>query len=141
MHNYELLCIVPVKYTEDELLPIKEKVREIISKSGGRVLFEDSLGKKKFAFPMKKAHQGYYLVYEFTSDGAILKKLNYDLSLDSDIVRHIIVKRAKPMELELRPPKRKVVLSSEAVARDEKEKIKLEDLDKKLDEILDKDML
>jgi ribosomal protein S6 len=53
-NHYELLYLVPASYTEEELLPIKDNVAELIKKFGGRITLEDSLGKKKLAvYPIK----------------------------------------------------------------------------------------
>ena len=136
--HYELLCIIPAKYTDDELLPVKEKIREYITKSQGNVTFEDNLGKKKFAYPIQKAFQGYYLVYEFNANSDTVKKLGEDLKLYNEILRHLIIKKTRPSEMPLKQPafvkKPEITLTPK---KDEKDKIKLEDLDKKLDEILD----
>lgn len=157
-NHYELLYLVAANYTEDELGPIKNKVKESITKFKGEITFEDSLGKKKLAYPIAKNHQGYYLLYEFDLDGNELKKLDKELKLTNEILRHIIVKKAlktktllKTTEekldkkLESRPIKPEVKTEekekkSETGSRD-RDKIKLEDLDQRLDEILDGDIM
>lgn len=162
MTQYELLYIVPMRYTEDELNPIKQKVRESIENAGGKILLDDSLGKKKLAYPVKKIHQGYYLLNHFELEPARLSSLDRNLRLTDEIIRHIIVKyEAKTvfkiekireglqassdifpregMTERVAPPKQEPKKAEEKT--EEKEKVNLEDLDKKLDEILKTDNL
>lgn len=145
-NHYEILYLVASSYTEDELLPIKEKIKEFIKKSEGEITGEDSFGKKKLAYPINKNHQGYYLLYEFDLDGAKLKELNRNLKLTNELLRHIIVKRKLRAPSPVKPAVKKVELIKPQVVEEKKvekedKKIKLEDLDQKLDEILKGDIL
>lgn len=148
IRHYELLYLVTANYTEEELVPIKEKIKKIIEKSSGQITAEDSLGKKKLAYPIKSNHQGYYLIYEFDLDGDNLKELERNLKLTNELLRHVIVKRVikAPTILKTTEEKiRKIQTKSEEEKvlkkLDEKSKIKLEDLDQKLDEILEGNIL
>ena len=159
MNQYELLYIVPVQYTEDELAPIKQKVRQSIEKSGGKITLEDSLGKKKLAYPIKKFFQGYYLLNHFELDGSKLISLEKNLRLTDEIMRHIIVKYEPKSAMKIEKIKESMRAASDTFEPTEKEeirprkekeiekpikeeeKVNLEDLDKKLDEILKTDNL
>lgn len=152
-NHYELLYLVGASYTEEELLPIKEKVKQLIKKYAGEITLEDNFGKKKLAYPVKGNYQGYYLLYEFDLDGAKLKELNQNLKLTNEILRHVIVKKKletpsllKTTEEKLKTAERiekegKIEIEKERKVEPEKGKIRLEDLDKKLDEILEGDIL
>jgi len=162
VNHYELLYLLPATYTEDELNPIKEEVLGYIKKYEGQITFEDNFGKKKLAYPVAKNHQGYYLISEFDLDGAKLKDLEKDIKLTNEVLRHMIVKKkvqaagtaVKPT-LNMDPEPRKVeekVAKGKKVEKaqmpkveikeeDEKDKLKLEDLDDKLDEILEGDIM
>ncbi|MDX9893579.1 MAG: 30S ribosomal protein S6 [Patescibacteria group bacterium] len=145
-NHYELLYLVAASYTEEELLPIKDNVSEIIKKFGGRITLEDSLGKKKLAYPIKTNFQGYYLIYEFDLEGAKLKELNQTIKLTNEILRHVIVKKPiKALSL-LKTTQKKIEQQKTDTIKEEKtkkeqeqdkDKIKLEELDEKLDEILE----
>lgn len=155
MSQYELLYIVPTRFTEDELTPIKQKVRESIEQEGGKIFLDDSLGKKKLAYPIKKFHQGYYLLNHFELNGANLESLEKKLRLTDEIIRHIVVKYEPKTAMKIEKikegisdipkfrepedmPKKK---EEPKEIKPEAEKIKLEELDKKLDEILKTDNL
>jgi small subunit ribosomal protein S6 len=157
LEHYELLYIVSMSYTADELTPIVEKVAAQIKENEGAITKDDNLGKLKFAYPLKHQSHGYYLLYEFNLPKANLIKLNRSLGLTSEVLRFIIVKKkvkteteikkekalqdklAKKKEKEIEKIKADKVEAKEKPKKEKttKEKISLEDLDKKLDEILD----
>jgi small subunit ribosomal protein S6 len=144
VNHYELLYLVAGNYTEEELAPIKEKTKELIKKFNGQITAEDSYGKKKLAYPIKKNNQGYYLIFEFDLAGENLKDLNKNLSLTNEILRHLIAKKS-PKAAEVKAPRRqpgteKIETSAPKIT-DDKDKIKLEDLDQRLDEILEGGMM
>ena len=151
-NHYELLYLVAANYTEEELVPIKEKVKKLVEKFEGEITMEDSLGKKKLAYPIKDTHQGYYLLYEIDLDGEKLKDLDQELKLTNEVMRHIIVRRkikspslvkksAERVEAIETAMETKKPAEVEVKKADDKNKIKLEDLDERLDEILDGDIL
>ncbi|MFA6215528.1 MAG: 30S ribosomal protein S6 [Patescibacteria group bacterium] len=153
-NHYELLYLVPATYTEDELVSIKEKVKDLLKKFSGEVTAEDSFGKKKLAYPIKGNHQGYYLLYEFNLEGAKLKELDQNLKLTNEVLRHIIVRRElksaesrKKSSERLKAAEEKRTIEEKPEVIDEKKaekdkgKIKLKDLDQRLDEILEGDIL
>jgi small subunit ribosomal protein S6 len=144
--HYELLYLVPATYTDDELLPVKEKVKDLLKKFGGEITMEDSLGKKKLAYPIKKNFQGYYLLYEFDLEGSKLAELNKNLGMTNELLRHTIVtKNFKTPTIaqitEARAEKEESKAAEEKKEESKKDKIKLEDLDQRLDEILEGNIL
>ena len=63
--HYELLFIVPNKYTEEELKPILAKVRGVVEKNGGSITYNEEWGNKKMAYRIKGFTHGYYNLFEF----------------------------------------------------------------------------
>ncbi|MCX6743612.1 MAG: 30S ribosomal protein S6 [Candidatus Parcubacteria bacterium] len=160
LEHYELLYIVPMSYTAEELKPIVEKVASLIKENNGTITRDDNLGKQKLAYIIKTFSHGYYLLYEFDLPKANLLKLNRALTLDNEIIRFIITKKKiktaeeinqeKTLQEKLAKKKEKEIEKIKAEKEEVKEKpkketgkvkISLEDLDKKLDEILDTDKL
>ncbi len=156
--HYELLYIVPANYTTKELKPIIEKTSSLIKEQNGEITKEDTLGKLKFAYPIKNQSHGYYQLYEFNLPKENLQKLNNALSLINEILRFLIVKKKvktekeikneKTLQEKLAKKKEKEIEKIKAAKKEaekesekdsKKEKVSLEDLDKKLDEILDTD--
>lgn len=151
-NHYELLYLVPATQTEEELIPIRDEVKRLINKLGGAITLENSMGKHKLAYPIKHARYGYYLLYEFDLPGEQLKDLNRELGLLTGLLRHQIVRREVSVAaLKRRAQRTERVAAAQARAQtalpseaakpaDEKDKIRLEDLDDKLDELLEGDI-
>ncbi|MDD2807568.1 MAG: 30S ribosomal protein S6 [Patescibacteria group bacterium] len=147
VNHYEACYLVGANYTEEELIPIKEKIADLITKAGGQISLEDSLGKKKLSYPIKGNHQGYYLIYQFDLEKDKLKELDRNLKLTNELLRHMIVisnpkkGRFVPSIVEnLTEEKVENVKTEKVEAKslaDDQGKIKLADLDEKLDEILE----
>lgn len=156
--HYELLYIMPMSYTEEELKPINEKASNVIKDNDGKITREESLGKLKFSYPIDHQSHGHYQLYEFDMPKENLQNLNKALQLTSEIVRFLIVKKKlktkediaqeKALQEKLTKRKEKEIdkikeekkeVKETPAKKAEKKKVSLEDLDKKLDEILDTD--
>ncbi len=165
MKNYELFYIVSNQYTEDEAKKIQEKVDAIITKFGAVIGFQEFLGKRKLAYPINKVAHGYYIVTEFElEEGANMIKIDNELRLDKEILRAQIIQKHKITEKEIARQKKQRSEASrlegtegeerprhahthvhakpapvervEKVEKKEKEKVGIEKLDEKIDEML-----
>jgi len=149
--RYELLYIVPNKYTEEEVGPIVKKVNELVKKHDGQITHNEEWGKKKLAYAIDKNVHGYYNLVEFEIDGENVNKIDNELRLSNEILRHQIVvkkiKTAQAIEKEKEIAEKiaaKVKEEEKAEEEAKKEpakKVDLKELDEKLDKILESDDL
>jgi small subunit ribosomal protein S6 len=93
--RYELLYIVPNKFTEDEAKAIDEKIKKQISAAEGEIVYSEDWGKKKLAYPIGNFSYGYYKLAEFDLAGAKLQEIDTFLRLSNDVLRHQIVRMPK----------------------------------------------
>lgn len=91
-NHYELLLIIPNKFTEDEAKAIDEKVRQQIATVGGEVTYTEDWGKKKLAYEIGGYNHGYYKLAEFNLAGEKLAELDTFLRLSNDVLRHQIIR-------------------------------------------------
>lgn len=157
--HYELLFIVSNKFTEDEVKPIVEEVKKTIETNGGEVSYAEYWGKKELAYAIEHFNHGYYALYEFDAAGEKMMKIDKDLRMNKKVLRHQIVsKRFRTLE-EIEQEKQKSQEradkmkseSSQKIKRDKEEvkeikekeevKVNLQELDEKLDKILETDDL
>jgi small subunit ribosomal protein S6 len=154
INRYELLYLVSGNYTDEEIEPIKAKVRELIEKAEGKILLEDTLGKRKLAYPINNQHSGSYLLCEFELEGINLKKLDTDMKLTTELLRHTVVKREpnaptfrqltqqqQAREREQAARQQRTTADAAVAAEEAKPKMTGEQLDEKLDEILQGDII
>ena len=163
--HYEILFIIPNKFTDDEAKKVMESVGNTISENGGELSHNEYWGKKKLAYDIKHNSYGYYGLFEFDLEGKELAKIDQSLRLSTDVLRHQIVVKKKKTEEDLEREKtiqakidskkatedkkrgeKEKDSSSSAVAAKPKEKAEnkadLKDLDEKLEGILNaKDLI
>ncbi|MFA5075897.1 MAG: 30S ribosomal protein S6 [Patescibacteria group bacterium] len=161
--HYEMLTIIPAQYTDDEMPGVINKIKGILAEHNGRITLEENLGKKKLSYAIKQVFHGYYWLCEFNLLPEELKKLHGSLKLAPEVLRYLIVakhektaeekiaeKERKDRELKVIEDKLKAeIVAEEKVDKKEEEKkeaekpgkVSLEDLDKKLDELIDDSIL
>ena len=146
--KYELLIIIPAKYSEVELPGVIAGVVNHVKGFGVELISEEDKGKQKLAYPVQDLRFGQVLVLKIEAEPGVAKKLNTELRLRPEIARHMLAKiverkrapkktprEAKPQTAELAP----AFVATPAETKEEK--MTLEDLDKKLEEILGKEIV
>ncbi len=158
MQKYDLLAIIPAVYTEEEIGPIAEKVVGLVVANGGEIVRSENLGKLKLAYPIKHQKHGYYWLVQFDAEPDTLTKLDKDLRLSDHVVRHLITERVVGSEKkEYKIEAYQSPISEEGIPRRPQTRTKgspteiapkremvrrapemsMEELDKKLDDILE----
>jgi len=155
-NHYEILFIVPNKFTEDEAKKIIDNTKKVITDNEGKMTHEEYWGKKRLAYDIKHNSYGYYNLFEFDLEGENLAKIDTNLRLSTDILRHQIVKKKVKTEEDIKKEEEiKAKIDSkkaEEVKEEEKskstkkkeeskDKVDLKDLDQKLEGILNADDL
>jgi len=133
---YELIFLTAAlgEKIDDQVLT---KVRGFINEQGGIIKKEIVWEKSKLAYPVKKHLLGFYTVLEFEFQAEKVDELQKQLRLTADVLKFLIinkegVKKETPRPKFLRP--KTAVLPK--ITEEKGEKVKIEELDKKLEEIL-----
>ena len=127
--HYEILFIVPNKFTEDEAKQVIAKVEETITKGGGQISHREYWGKKKLAYEIKHNAYGYYSLAEFDMEKTAVITTDQLLKLSTDILRHQIVIKKSKSEKELAREKAirtKIDAKKAEVAKELKDKEEVE---------------
>jgi small subunit ribosomal protein S6 len=160
--NYELSFIINSLIPETDHKSVQENILGYIAKIGGKINREPySIGRKKLTYPIKKQKHGFYVFLEFElEDKAGLKELDKQLRLNNNILRHLIIKKDKSIGQDLaslverprpKPGRRStamtprsrirkplaVPLAKTLIPKEDRLKIDLGDMDKRLDAILE----
>ncbi|MEZ7821403.1 MAG: 30S ribosomal protein S6 [Patescibacteria group bacterium] len=155
--HYELLYIIPLKYTDQENIEVTKEIDAIVKKYKGEIIKTAILGKRKLAYEINHVHTGYYVCTHFNmKNGEGLIGLNRELQLktNDNVLRYQIVKTGIDLDEEkykvmfgkktqeeanivnTREPKVEI----EKKKRETKKEVTKEELDKKIEEIMDDDM-
>ncbi|MEY4744665.1 MAG: hypothetical protein RL272_610 [Candidatus Parcubacteria bacterium] len=153
MEKYELLYIIAAKYTDAEVEALMEKIKGLIASAGGSVTEMHNLGRRKLAYPISHVRNGNYVLTYFEAEPSALAKLNEMFRLSADILRHLIVARSPyltkiPSFAELteirtdgEEPRPRPMAPIQQAPVIPQAPVTMEELDKKLDEILTEEVL
>ena len=168
MNKYELLYIVSAQYTDKEVEGIQKLVSDLLEKSGGKVVSQQNLGKIKLAYPIKKQRHGTYILVYFDAEPNTVKETNRLLGLMDEVLRHTMLarphgaeerkfeissyiaplteegKRVEIKQTKIERPKidvqEELAPPTPSINTAEESKMSIEELDEKLDKILEGDI-
>ncbi|MFA5051825.1 MAG: 30S ribosomal protein S6 [Patescibacteria group bacterium] len=161
MQHYELLVMQSAKLDQAGQEAADRKILDLIAKHNGRITRHESMGKHKLAYEIKHETYGMYVLVEFDIEPAAIGECDRQLRLMPEVVRHLMVKKQVKTEAQIAeekmiqekveqrlareraeeklaaaPPPPTPEEQAKTKAKDNEKKISLEDLDKKLDDIL-----
>lgn len=88
--TYELVLIFHPSQTDDQQKKQIEEMVKIIEKSG-KVKKTEALGKKAFAYPIKKEKEGFYWLFEYECIGKEAAQLLGKIRLLDPVIRFLLV--------------------------------------------------
>lgn len=140
--TYEMLYFLPITAEADEIKQIKSKINEILTKLQATIVTEEEIGKRKLAYMIKRARHGYYILTTFNAQPASINLINHQIKLMPEILRHRIVIKPQNTQstqrTESQPNKSESTTDQEP--GDQTTKVDIEELDKKIDELLSEDL-
>lgn len=92
MRSYELMLIARPELDEEASKALVEKAKSVITAQGGTIEKEDSWGKRRLAYEIKRFKEGIYTVLIFKGEPAAEQELERVLKLSDDVVRHLVVR-------------------------------------------------
>ncbi|MBI5654226.1 30S ribosomal protein S6 [Candidatus Uhrbacteria bacterium] len=90
--EYELLYIISASFTDDEMAAIEGRVKAMLEKYGATVNTTTRLGKFRLAYPIKNVRHGHYIMARFLADTQAMAKIDENLRITTDVLRHLIVR-------------------------------------------------
>lgn len=90
MRKYELVVLLHPDLEIDVDTPIT-KIETIITNAGGTVTKKDNWGKRKLAYKIRKQDFAVYVCFDLMVEPAKVAKIENDILLTEEIMRHIIV--------------------------------------------------
>jgi len=161
--KYELLYIISSSFADAEVEGVQKKIAGIVTEVGSQISKDESLGKIKLAYPINRVRHGTYILVYFEAEPEQVKSLNDKLRLNEEVLRHVITKPVPgtedkkfeltsyvaPLTAEGFPStaKKKPALPPKLApppptkVEETAPTMSVEELDKKLDEILESDVL
>jgi len=134
---YELTYIINPNLSETEVATQTDKVRGFINGIGGEIK-EEKLGeKRKLAYPIKKQNFGFYVTVQFNLEPDKIAELEKQIRMEQLILRHLLVAKEEAQPTAKPIPFIKPIITPKIATEQKPEKVKIEEIDKKLEELLE----
>ena len=92
MRSYEMIFIVRPDLEGDELDDVLDEVQDLIKRNDGEVTKVEPWGLRKLAYPIKKHHEGRYVLTDFELEPSNVSALERALKLKETVIRHLVVR-------------------------------------------------
>lgn len=135
---YEIGYLLRGDIEENETLEKSENLRSLIEKEGGIITDEEKPKKQNLAYPIKKQREAFFGWLKFLLPVEALPDIKKSFE-KSDILRLLFaeIKREKEITKRVSKPKRiKKYIQKEEALPPAGERLQVEEIDKKLEEIL-----
>ncbi len=100
MRRYETIVIVDPDLSNEQRLPIFEKLKDLIIQQGGFLIIVDEWGDKRLAYEIKKRSHGYYVRLDFCGTGALVNEMERFFRIDERILKYMTVLLDKDADVE-----------------------------------------
>ena len=103
LREYETIFLVRPDLTDDTVDKLKERVRGIVGREGGKLLRFTVWGKKKTLFPVAKQPRAIYVHASYLGGSKLVAEVERNLRNLDEVSRYISVKIADEVDPESRP--------------------------------------
>ena len=98
MRVYEELFIVRPEATEEEVDPLIEQLKNVITHTGGTLDKADKWGVRKLAYRVLKQTEGQYILLQFTAGAESVKEIERRLRVSDLVMKFITVRLDERMK-------------------------------------------
>jgi len=146
MKNYELSSLISSQLSEENIKSFSEKISALIKSEGAESINAKNPSRRRIGYAIKKERQAWFSVISFDLQPEKIEYLKTGLKALPEILRFMILNQKPVSELainkilENKEPKaettEKNLGQTPEIKEPKEEKVELEEIDKKLEEIL-----
>ncbi|MBN1203535.1 MAG: 30S ribosomal protein S6 [Myxococcaceae bacterium] len=103
LREYETIFLVKPELTDDNVDRLKERVRGIVTREGGKVIRFTVWGKKKTLYPIAKQPRAIYVHTHYLGSAKMVAEVERNLRNLDEVTRYLSVKLADEVDPESRP--------------------------------------
>jgi small subunit ribosomal protein S6 len=103
LREYETIFLVKPDLTDDLVDRLKERVRGIVNREGGKVLRFTIWGKKRTMYPVAKQPRAIYVHTHYLGGHTLVAEVERNLRNLDEVTRFMSVKLAEDIDPETRP--------------------------------------
>lgn len=119
-NTYETLIALNPNLEKEALMSLLDGFKESLARRSGTVIAEKDLGKKKFAYPVKKFTTGYYHLLYFTAPATAVGEMETNFKHSEEVLKFLTLRLS---EKELKQSLAALETIAPPVEKEEKEKV------------------
>ncbi len=106
--TYELALVLDPTLSDEEQVGLVDEVKKMVSSKGVEVVKEESWGKRKLAYPVKKANEGRYVFLYVVAEGGVppVAEVEKRLNQNERVLRYLWVRTDEDLRRAMRKGKR-----------------------------------
>ena len=109
--EYETIYLLKADLTDDQADEIKERLRGVVSREGGKVIRFTNQGKRKTAFPVAKNQRALFMHCLYLGHPGIVAEFERNLKMIDTVTKFQSVKIADSVDMESRQVEQDVKLT------------------------------
>jgi small subunit ribosomal protein S6 len=102
VREYETIYLMKAETPDDQVDEIKERLRGIVSREGGKVIRFTNQGKRKTAFPVAKNAKALYMHCLYVGSAGLVREFERNLKMIDIVTKFQSVKLADGVDFEAR---------------------------------------
>ena len=105
--TYEMALVVDPRLTDEEAVGVVDMYRKMVLDAGAEVSKEESWGKRKLSYPIKKLREGYYTFLYIVANGVSvpIREIEFRLGQNENVLRYLIVRTDEDLQRAVRKGK------------------------------------
>jgi len=98
--TYEMALVVDPRLTDEEAVDVVDLYRQMVLAAGAVVSREESWGKRKLAYPIKKLNEGYYTFLYIVADEVSVpfREIEVRLGQNESVLRYLVVRTDEDLQ-------------------------------------------
>mgnify|MGYP005742571289 FL=1 len=92
MNEYETTVILKPDLGGDDIEAALDRIRDVVSKEGGKLLNVEHWGRKRLAYDIQKYNRGIYVQAQYLGAGGLVAELERNIRISSAFLRFLTVK-------------------------------------------------
>jgi len=89
---YDMVFLVTPEKDEQGAAAVVDEFRKLLTENGAVIQKDESMGRRRLAFTLKKKNEATYHNFLFTGPAACVKEVERKLGLSEDVLRHLTVR-------------------------------------------------
>ena len=90
--RYETICIIKSDLADGAIQEIVKKASASIETGAGNINILDEWGRRRLSYPIEKKHEGFYVLFDYTSTSEVSKGLERSFRLNESVIRYQTVR-------------------------------------------------